>query len=165
MVTELRRTYPTKPPPGVSDRTWRRLRADPARGAAKGTLDALRAAQRAVRVSPARTRLLRGTPIIGVHAVVRVSSDERDRKILLSSWLNTGSAVSAGDATGLMRDVLEDWLAGRDDAASDRFRAAMESGLSGGAGGRQLELVDVKAIRFWPPGRTGGSAAIMWQRT
>lgn len=165
MVTELQRTHTTTPPPGISARTWRRLRADPSHGYAKGTVDALRAAQRVARVSPARARLLRGTPIIGVHAVVRISNDERDRKIILSSWLNPGRPVSAGDHTGLMRAVLGEWLGGDQDAAAGLFTAAMESGLNGPGNGRSLRVVSVKSIRFWAPGRAGGSAAMQWQRS
>lgn len=166
MVKEVSGRFGTKPPPGISDRTWRRLRADPGHGFAKATLDALRAAQRVARVSPARARLLRGSPIIGVAAVVRVSSDERDRRILLSAWLNPGASVRAGDQTGLMSDMLDSFLAGRDGQAAEQFRAACESGLDGGTGsGRSLELVDVHMIRLWPPGPAGGSAALQWQRS
>lgn len=166
VVSELVGLLGTTPPAGISARTWRRVRANPGGSFALKTREALRDAQRAGRVPPERLDMLRGTPIIGVHALVRISRDIRERKIILSNWTSPDTGTAAGDGTGLMRRVLVPWLKRDDQTAAGVFLAAISAGLTGDAGGRrEVELVDVYEVRFWPPDEEGARDAYMWEVT
>lgn len=133
----------------IPRRTWRRWAAGettppPARFAP------IKQAGRRVRLSATRERFLRGRPHIVVDALVRVSSDERPRKMLISGWPDRAGRPPI---TGMMNDVLDAWLQGRDMAAADAFVAPIDGGVDG-----DLVLVDVNAIRFF--GKRG--AALAW---
>lgn len=124
----------------IPRRTWRRWKAG--EGTPKpDRLGVLKSAIRRVRLSATRERFLRGHPHIVVDAYVRISSDERPRKMLISGWPDRPGRPPI---TGMMNDVLDQWLQGRDMAAADAFVAPIDGGVDG-----DLTLVDVKAIRFF----------------
>lgn len=120
---------------GIPRRTWRNWQS----GANAPSLEnrgVLVRALRRIRLSKTREKFLRGKPQIGVRALVRVSSDERERNILVSGWPGTD---------GMMNDVLDAWLQGHDTAAADAFEAPLNAGVNG-----DLKLLDVHRIRFFP---------------
>lgn len=128
VIQEVRRTYPVSPPPGVSGRTWRRLRADPGRKVLPRIRDALRAAQRDLRAGAVRQRIGRGARIT-VTGWVRVSEEERYRTLDSQAWLKAGPA---GD---LARRVLDHLSRGEAGSAADDV-----TGSLGRAIGQTIEI-------------------------
>jgi hypothetical protein len=119
---------------GIPGRTWRRWKAGE-NGPSLERRGVLQRALRRVRLSKSREKFLRGKPQIGVRALVRVSSDERERNILVSGWPGTD---------GMMNEVLNAWLQGYDTAAAEAFERPLNAGVDG-----DLRLVDVHRIRFF----------------
>lgn len=86
IVHELARAHGTHPPAGIAERTWRRARHEEGWKPTARVRDALEAAQRRARLSAGRERWLRSPADIGISASIRVSSDVRDRRILVTRW-------------------------------------------------------------------------------
>lgn len=147
MVAELRKAYSTSAPPGVSGRTWRRLRADPAAKRAPGTLRALRDAQRALRFRAARRRLAAGKEL-RVRGIVRVSSDERERTIRVGPWIDGApdSARVDGQPMPSTHDVtlgvIERLEAGRPGEAAAYLNRALNAAV-----GQRLTFADTSWIK------------------
>lgn len=125
----------------IPRRTWRRWKDGD--GTPKpDRIGVLRRAQRRLRLTRTREKFLRGKPQIAVRAVVQVSSDIRERKLLISGWPDRPGKPPI---TGMMNDVLDAWLDGRDIAAQEAFRAPIEGGVDG-----DLRFHSVDQIRFFP---------------
>lgn len=125
---------------GIPGRTWRRWKA----GNNAPTPDRARVLQRAlrrIRLTRTREKFLRGNPHIAVRAVVQVSSDIRERRLLISGWPDRPGKPPI---TGMMNDVLDAWLDGRDITAADAFTAPIEGGVDG-----DLIIHDVHQLRFF----------------
>lgn len=144
MLSELTAHYGTGPKAaralGIPGRTWRRW----AHGDNRPKHDRwvlLKLAQRRIRLSATRERFLRGTPNIVVWAGVRVSEDERDRKLLVSGWPDSDPNYPI---TGMMGPVLDAWLKGHDNAASAAFLAPINGGVDG-----EVTFTDVYEIKFY----------------
>lgn len=126
---------------GIPGRTWRRWKSG-ANAPTRDRVGVLQRAERRLRLTRTREKFLRGNPQIAVRAVVQVSSDIRERKLLISGWPDRPGKPPI---TGMMNDVLDAWLDGRDIAASDAFTAPIEGGVDG-----DLRFHDVSQIRFFP---------------
>lgn len=138
MVRFLERRYGTKPPPGLKEHTWRRLRRDPERSSAARTQEAIRAAFASARLSQRRERRLRNP--LSVHVRFKgdmAVSDElpRYRTIDLSTW--------PVDQAELVNDVLDAYQAGDPDGMDDAFAEALEEEI-----GAAIHFSDVDSILF-----------------
>lgn len=142
-VDAVARRYGTRPPEGVSARTWRRWRHDVAAGRAPRVSARLRAAlgdaQRRVRLSAARERKLRRReprPFIGIAGLIEVSSESRRRKIVISEpgggWPDAPEGTGLPPITGMLGPVLDAWLAGDDVAVYQAFMAPAEASIGAG---------------------------------
>lgn len=137
MVAFLKRRYGTKPPPGLKEHTWRRLRKDPARSSASSTQAAVRKAFDALRLTESRERRLRDPLHVNVRfkGVITISDDTRYRDLDLSSWyLNESELVG---------DVLEAFQAGDPDGMDDAFAEALENEI-----GAAIHFTDIDSIMF-----------------
>lgn len=124
----------------IPRRTWRRWKDG--EGTPKpDRLGVLQRGLRRVRLTATRERFLRGSPQIVVRALVQVSSDVRERRLLISGWPDRPGKPPI---TGMMNDVLDAWLDGRDIAASEAFTAPIEGGVDG-----DLTFLDVHQIRLF----------------
>jgi hypothetical protein len=110
LIGELRAAYPpSSPPPGVSTRTWRRLRNQPQWHPSARIGAALRAAQLAVRLSYGRGRATAGAGF-RFMGDVQVSQDRRERReITAGNWLggSDGPAATAAILSALGRRDLD----------------------------------------------------------
>jgi hypothetical protein len=142
MVRELERTHGTRPPEGISADTWRRLRKDPGRRIADLTRAVLWAAQRRARLTAAREKTLRSPwPKIEVRADVQFSNGiQYDRWLHVGTWRDTPGR-GAPYLDGMLRRVLDAWLAGGDDEASARFLAPIRHHLN-----HDVILLDVHEV-------------------
>lgn len=102
---------------------------------------ALIRALRRARLSRTREKFLRGSPHIVVRSEVKVSSDIRQRTMLVSGWPDPEDGPPI---TGMMRPVLDAWLQGHDITAADRFLAPIDGGVDG-----DMTFLNVKEIRFF----------------
>jgi ketosteroid isomerase-like protein len=138
MVTFLERRHGTKPPPGLKEHTWRRLRRDPQRSSAPSTQEAIRRAFVRARLSERREQRLRNP----LHVHVRFKgefavSDEspRYRDLDLSTWFL--------DQADLVGDVLDAFQAGDPDGMDEAFAEALENEI-----GAAIHFNDVDSIMF-----------------
>lgn len=132
MVAEVQRVYGAMPPEGLSASTWLRLRRDPERRVKPTTVDALRAAQRRVRLAAGRERRLRQPrPGIVVEADVVISNDDRGivRTFRVGELPDPPSARYGPPISGMLNDVLDAWLLGDDEAAEQRFMEPIQASL------------------------------------
>ena len=137
MVTFLERRYSTKPPPGLKEHTWRRLRRDPKRSSARATQEAIRAAFDRVRLSEARERRLRDP--LHIHVTykgdITISDDTRYRSIDFSAW--------DFDQAEMVGNVLDAFQAGDPDGMDDAFAEAIEDAI-----GAAIHFENVDSIMF-----------------
>lgn len=118
---------------GVPGRTWRRWKAGANRPTPAGW-GRLLDAQRRARLPRGREQWLRRDPGIGVHAIIKVSEDERERKVIISGWRHRPDS----------KTVLNRWLRRHDDAgAAAEIIGAMVQEIPG------LEIIDTFAVRFF----------------
>jgi hypothetical protein len=152
MIHDLR-ALGTTPPAGVSGRTWRRLRAEPDRNVTPATFNALRAAQRRLRLTGRREAILRSPrPGIEIKADVLVSSVlQKGRTLHVGTWPDS-DIPGHPPITGMLGPVLDAWLAGDDDAAAD----ALIRPASAGMGGHGVKLDNVEFVRLGQPGDRPG---------
>lgn len=152
MVRELDRAHGVTPKTpyaaadalGIPRRTWRRWRAGGVTKVAPARFAALRRAQRLARLGGQKRAddLMAGRYHVGVSATIRISSDTRDRKVIVTGWPGNANMMGA---------ILPPWLRGEDQLAADRFVKRMESGLDGAprrGTDRSMDL-DVSEIRFY----------------
>lgn len=138
MVTFLERRFGTKPPPGLKEHTWRRLRRDPKRSSAASTQEAIRSAFARARLSEAREQRLRNPLTVHVRFKGEFSvSDEhpRWRDLDLTTWML--------DQAELVENVLDAYQAGDLDGMDDAFAEALEEEI-----GAAIHFNDVDTIMF-----------------
>lgn len=138
IVAYLQRRYGTKPPPGLKEHTWRRLRKDPKRSSAATTQDALRRAFARARLSEAREARLRDP--LNTHVRFKgdmAVSDEppRYRDLDLSTWFL--------DQDDVVNGVLDAYQAGDPDGMDDAFAEALEEEI-----GAAIHFSDIMSITF-----------------
>lgn len=143
MVHEVQRTYGTKPPPGIGEHTWRRMRNQPGWKFKPASVNALRAAQRRVRLAPGREARLRvPRPPIEVYADVKISEGITTRWLHVGRWPDPPHGYGP-PITGMLRGVLDAWLAGDDGAAADRFMAPISNNI-----GTPVVILDVHDMKL-----------------
>ena len=131
MVAEVQDVFGPHAPEGMSASTWRRLRRDPGRNIKPATLDALRAAQRRVRLGVIREQRLRQPrPGIVVQADVVISNDDRGivRTFRVGELPDPPNGYGP-PISGMLNDVLDAWLLGDDPAAEQRFMDPIQASL------------------------------------
>lgn len=137
IVGEVQSWFGLRPPEGISERTWRSARNDPTWKPSSRTRAILEAAQRRSRLPIGRERWLRKVPpaVIGLHADTRVSSDRRERKILVSTWPGWVPSYA-----GLM---IDRFLRREDDTMGDPILWTLQADVP------EMELVDVFEVRWF----------------
>lgn len=141
---------------GIGVSTWRHLRAG--RAPSRATQAKIMDAQRRARLSARRQRFITGTPVVGIHALVRVSQDERRRRMVVSGWAAPGLDHGRGGGVHIhdvLPEVVDLWLDRRDAEAATRVEDAIADGLDG-----PVRLLDVYEIRFMESDSEGS----LWQR-
>lgn len=109
---------------GVPESTWRGLRAGRVASPKEPTVNALRRAQRRVRLSRGREARIRNGAPFGVRGTVVVSSDVRpERPLVISGW-KAWDAMAAGS-------MLDKWLQGDDAGAEQVIRDAIAQEVPG----------------------------------
>lgn len=147
MVHELQHAHGTSAPPGVSERTWRRLRADPARQVANATRQALRSAQRRSRLSATRERKLRAPrPGIQVKADVEISNGTKHRWLHVGRWPDPPPGYGE-PITGMLNPVLDAWLRGDDEGAARAFMTPISDQIIAN-GGTAVGVSNVVELRL-----------------
>lgn len=148
MVDELQRAHGTHAPAGVSERTWRRLRADPVRSVANATRKALRGAQRRARLTAAReAKLRKPRPGIEIKADVLISNTpQKQRWLHVGKWPDPPPGYGA-PITGMMNDVLDAWLGGDDAGAVRAFMTPISEQILG-PGKTDVEISNITQMRL-----------------
>ena len=149
MVDELRGVHGTHAPPDIPDRTWRRLRAEPDRKYSPVTIARLRAAQAAARLTPTKRARVAGAAHVGISGTFTVSSDTRDRRIIVTKWSTFPAGLGAEIARAYDRGELAD--------EADLIHAR----ISAEVGGMRLEEDHPISVRFFPDFDSASS----WTRT
>lgn len=142
MVHEVQRVYGTKPPAGIGEHTWRRMRNEPGRAFAAASIKALRTAQRRVRLTPGReARLRKPRPPIEVYGDIQVSETITTRWLHVGRWPDPVPGYGP-PITGMLRGVLDEWLRGDDLGATAKFVAPITNNF--GAPVLILDVHDMK---------------------
>lgn len=145
MVAELARALGTKPPAGLSPRTWQRLRNDPSKGTTPRTRSLLALAQRRARLAAKReARLRRPHPTIEITADVRISNTvQYSRTLHVGKWIDA-DGYHGPMVRGVLGRTLDHWLRGDDLGAEGEMLAAIEAHLAahGASGGLELDNVE-----------------------
>lgn len=87
-------------------------------------MDALRAAQRRARVPAVREKWLRSDQShIGLHLILTVSADSRERKIIITGWRESEGA------RGMRNRIMDAFFAMDGSAAVDEIESALNAGV------------------------------------
>lgn len=119
---------------GISERTWRRLRANPHGAYAMRTRTRLEAAWRAAAMPAPQRRLLAAEPHVVIDATFIVSSDRRQRTVMVSGWPTWQPTA--------VQEMLRHHLAGDDQAAADVLSAQIRRMVAG------MYVTDVESVQF-----------------